>query len=338
MKNNETMENKTKLRILYLYQHLIRNTDPEHPESTVELTKMLADKHGIKVSRNTISDDLAMLHDCDLQIEVIRSTQNKYYYDGQLFSVPELKVLVDAISSSKFITEHKSEELINKLLTLLPRQSAMQMRRHIYASDRVKSDNERGYYIVDAINEAIEAKRKISFRYTDYDINKNRILTNDGNPYTVSPYTLLWDGEYYYMIGFCDERQTTRTFRLDRIEKQPEILHAPAVPEPENFSIAERSRSVFRMYDTEEPIEVTLLCNASVMRYFIDYFGRDVDTEPVDEDYFRAKVFVCPSPTFLGWVFGFGGNIRILGPETVVNKYKEMTGKILGKSKDSILG
>ena len=222
------METGTKLRILYLYQHLIQNTDPDHPMSTVELTKMLADKYGIKVSRNTISDDLAMLHDCDLQIEVIHSTQNKYYYDGQLFSVPELKVLVDAISSSKFITERESEELINKLLTLIPRQSAMQMSRHIYASDRVKSDNERGYYIVDAIKEAIEAKRKISFWYTDYDINKNRILTNDGNPYTVSPYTLLWDGEYYYMIGFCDERQTTRTFRLDRIEKQPEILHAPA--------------------------------------------------------------------------------------------------------------
>ncbi|MDO4939808.1 MAG: WYL domain-containing protein [Lachnospiraceae bacterium] len=329
------MENGTKLRILYLYQHLLQNTDSEHSESTVELTKMLADKHGIKVSRNTISDDLAMLHNCNLQIEVIHSTQNKYYYDGQLFSVPELKVLIDAISSSKFITKHKSEELINKLLTLLPRQSAVRMRRHIYTADRVKSDNERGYYIVDAINDAIEAKRKISFRYTDYDVHKNRVLTNDGNPYTVSPYTLLWDGEYYYMIGFYDERQTTRTFRLDRIEKQPEILHAPAVPKPENFSIAERSRSVFRMYDTEEPVEVTLLCDASVMRYFIDYFGPDVDTEPVDEDHFRAKIFVCPSPTFFGWVFGFGGSIRIIGPDPVVKEYKEMAGEILDETKSN---
>lgn len=318
------MENGTKLRILYLYQHLIRNTDPDHPMSTVELTKMLADRYGIKVSRNTISDDLAMLHDCDLQIEVIRSTQNKYYYDGQIFSVPELKILIDAISSSKFITERESEDLINKLLTLLPRQSAGRMRRHIYAPDRVKSDNERGYYIVDAINDAIEAKRKISFRYTDYDIHKNRVLINDGNPYTVSPYTLLWDGEYYYMIGFCDERQGMRTYRLDRIEKQPDILRAPAVPKPEDFSIAERSKSVFRMFDTEEPVEVTLLCKASTMRYFIDYFGQNVDTEPVDEDHFRAKISVCPSPTFFGWIFGFGGSIKILGPETVVGKYKEM--------------
>ena len=132
----------------------------------------------IKVSRNTISDDLLMLSNCDLQVEVIHSTQNKYYFDGQLFNIPELKVLIDAVSSSKFITEHKSEELINKLLTLVPRHSAVKLRRHIYASDRVKSDNERGYYIVDAINEAIDTKRKISFCYTDYDINKNRQLAN----------------------------------------------------------------------------------------------------------------------------------------------------------------
>lgn len=323
------MENGTKHRILYLYQHLIQNTDPDHPLSTVELTKMLKEQYDITVSRNTISDDLAMLHDCDLQVEVIHSTQNKYYFDGQLFDIPELKLLVDAVSSSKFITERKSEELINKLLTLLPRQSAVRMRRHIYAADRVKSDNERGYYIVDAINEAIEAKRKISFRYTDYDIHKNRILTNDGNPYTVSPYTLLWDGEYYYMLGFCDERQAMRTYRLDRIETQPDILRAPAAPRPEDFSIAERSRSVFRMYDTEEPVEVTLLCDASVMRYFIDYFGQDVDTKPVDEEHFRAKISVCPSPTFFGWIFGFGGSIRVLGPEDVAEKYKEMAQSVL---------
>ena len=329
------METGTKLRILYLYQHLVQNTDPDRPMSTVELTKMLSDQYGIKVSRNTISDDLAMLHDCDLQIEVIRSTQNKYYYDGQIFSEPELKILIDAISSSKFITERESEDLINKLLTLLPRQSAGRMRRYIYAADRVKSDNERGYYIVDAINDAIEAKRKISFRYTDYDIHKNRVLTNDGNPYTVSPYTLLWDGEYYYMIGFCDERQAMRTYRLDRIEKQPDILRAPSIPKPDDFSIAERSRSVFRMYDTEEPVEVTLLCKTPVMRYFIDYFGQNVDTEPVDDDHFRARISVCTSPTFFGWIFGFGGSIKVLGPDHVVNKYKEMAVKTLNEIKNN---
>ena len=211
------MENRTKLRILYLYQHLVQHTDAEHTLSTVELMKILKEDYSVKVSRNTISDDLAMLHDCGLHIEHYESTQNKYYYDGHIYELPELKVLVDAISSSKFITQRKSDELIAKLLTLTNSQNASKLRRHIYVAGRAKSDNENGYYIVDAINDAIDTKRKISFRYTDFDVAKQRYIANGGKPYTVSPYTLIWDGDYYYMRGFCDERQEMRNFRLDRL-------------------------------------------------------------------------------------------------------------------------
>lgn len=318
------MENVTKLRILYLYQYLVQNTDPDHSASTADLMKMLKEKHGIKVSRNTITDDLTMLHDCNLQIEVIHSTQNKYYYDGQLFDIPELKLLIDAVSSSKFITEQKSEALINKLLTQVPIYSAVKLRRHIYASDRVKSDNERGYYIVDAINEGIDTRHKISFRYIDFDVNKNRYVTNDGEPYTVSPYTLMWDGDYYYLRGYCDERQAMRSFRLDRIEKQPDVLRDAALPKPENYSIAEYSKSVFRMFDTDEPVEVTLLCSVSNMKVIIDNFGMDVDTTPIDEEHFQVRVKVCTSPTFYRWIFGFGHSMKILGPDKVIEQYKEM--------------
>ena len=246
------MENNTKLRILYLYQYLLQHTDPDHPESTVELMKMLKEQHDMKVSRNTISDDLTVLTNCDLQIEVIHSTQNKYYYDGLAFEEAEMKILIDAVSSSKFITERKSEQLINKLLTLVPPHSAMKLRRHVYASDRVKTDNERGYFIVDAINDAIEARRKISFLYTDYDMEKKLFTTNNGQPYTVSPYTLIWDGDYYYLRGYCDERDAMRTFRLDRLLEAPKLLMDAALPKPDNYSIANYSRSVFRMYDAED--------------------------------------------------------------------------------------
>lgn len=318
------MENSTKTRLLYLYRHLIRNTDPDHPMSTVELTRMLADQYGIKVSRNTISDDLAMLHDCDLQIEVIRSTQNKYYYDGQVFEEPEMKLLIDAVLASKFITERKSEQLINKLLTLVPVMDALKLRRHVFTSGRVKSDNERGYYIVDAINNAIDSGHKISFQYTEFDINKNRVYTNGGNPYTVSPYTLIWDGDYYYLRGFCDERNAMRNFRLDRIDQQPEILREAAVPKPEDYNIADYNRSVFQMFDTDQPEGVTLLCDKAVMKSVIDVFGQEVNTLPVDENHFIATVKACTSPTFFGWVFSFSGKIRITGPEEVVKRYQEM--------------
>ncbi len=318
------MENNTKLRILYLYQYLLQHTDPDHPESTVELMKMLKEQHDMKVSRNTISDDLTVLTNCDLQIEVIHSTQNKYYYDGLAFEEAEMKILIDAVSSSKFITERKSEQLINKLLTLVPPHSAMKLRRHVYVSDRVKTDNERGYFIVDAINDAIEARRKISFLYTDYDMEKKLFTTNNGQPYTVSPYTLIWDGDYYYLRGYCDERDAMRTFRLDRLLEAPKLLMDAALPKPDNYSIANYSRSVFRMYDAEEPTKVTLLCKSSMMKILIDNFGVDVDTTPVGEDHFEAKVSVCTSPTFYSWVFGFNGSIKITAPESVINNYGNM--------------
>ena len=325
------MENRTKLRILYLYQHLVQHTDAEHTLSTVELMKILKEDYSVKVSRNTISDDLAMLHDCGLHIEHYESTQNTYYYDGHIYELPELKVLVDAISSSKFITQRKSDELIAKLLTLTNSQNAAKLRRHIYVAGRTKSDNESGYYIVDAINDAIDTKRKISFRYTDFDVAKQRYIANDGEPYTVSPYTLIWDGDYYYMRGFCDERQGMRNFRLDRIAEQPKILNQIAVMPPEGYTPADYSKHVFRMYDTDEPVEVQLLCHVSVMKYLIDNFGKEFETKVVDEDHFIARVSVCTSTTFYRWIFGFCDKIRIIEPETVVTAYRRMLESAIDK-------
>lgn len=319
------MENsRTKLRILYLYLYLTQNTSAEHPESTVELMKMLEEQYGIKVSRNTISDDLSMLCDKHFQIKIIHSTQNKYYYDGNVFDISEMKILLDAVSSAKFLTESKSELIINKLLTLISPEDAIKLRRHIYAADRVKSENESGYQIVDVINEAIDSRRKISFYYTDFDVDKKRILTNNGAPYTVSPYTLMWDGDFYYLRGYCDERNVLRTFRVDRMESKPMILRDLIVQKPDGYNIAEYSKSVFRTYDTDEPIIVNLSCNASTMKFLIEMFGSDVDTTPIDEDSFHATIKVCASPTFFRWVFGFGGAISIQGPKTVLQKYRKM--------------
>lgn len=318
------MENDTKRRILYLYQHLVRHTDAEHTLLTAELMKILKETYAIQVSRNTISDDLAMLHDCGLHIEHYKSTQNRYYYDGQIYELPELKILVDAIASSRFITQRKSDELIAKLLTLTSSRNAARLRRHIYAAGRAKSDNENGYYIVDAINTAIDARRKISFRYTDFDVTRQRCLANGGKPYTVSPYALIWDGDCYYMRGFCDERREMRNFRLDRIAAQPEILSQTAVAPPEDYNPADYSRRVFRMYDTGEPVAVQLRCHVSVMKYLMDQFGGDFKSEALDDGSFRATVRVCTSATFYSWIFGFNGKIKITGPDSVVRTYQEM--------------
>ena len=323
------MKRQMKLRILYLYQHLFQHTDAEHPLSTAELIKILKEQYAIKVSRNTISDDLAILHDCGLHIEHYESTQNKYYYDGHTYDLAELKLLVDAISSSRFITQRKSDELISRLLTLTSAANADKLLRHVNVSGRAKPENEQGYYIVDAIHEAMDTRRKIRLNYTDYDVNKKRYMTNDGSPYTVSPYTLEWDGDYYYLRGFCDERQAVRTFRIDRIAEQPKILNQIAVSSPEDYSPAHYSKCVFRMFDTDQPEEVQLLCHMSMMKHIIDHFGMDVKTEPIDEESFRVNILVCTSSTFYRWIFGFNGKMRILGPESVKTVYREMLRKAL---------
>ncbi len=318
------MVNRNKLRLLYLYQYLVQNTDAEHPMSTMELIRMLKNEYDLTATRNTISDDLSILHDCGLHIEHYESTQNKYYYDGQVYSTTELKILADAVASSKFITQRKSEALIAKLLALTNTQNANMLRRHISVSGRVKSDNESGYLIVDKINQAIDLKRKISFKYVDYTADRIRFTTNDGKAYTVSPYTLIWDGDYYYLRGYCDERNAMRNFRLDRIESEPEILDEFAVIAPDDYNLDTYEKTVFRMFDTDEPSEVEIECDNSVMKYLIDNFGEDFTSEKIDDKMFRAKIYVCPSVTFFRWVFGFNRAIRIVGPDCVLKQYREM--------------
>ena len=319
------MENGTKLRLLYIYQFLVRCTDEEHPISTQELIRYLREEHGISVNRTTLPNDFAMLEQAGFHFEIIKSRQNYYYYDGRLFDVPELATLIDAVSSSKFITKKKSRELIRKLTTLTSEHNAEKLRRHISVEGRVKSDNEQGYYILDAVNTAIDRGCKIRFQYTEYNLRKRRVLKNHGEEYVVSPYALVWDGDYYYMIGFCDNRNHMRHFRLDRVYQAPTLLEEePAVPKPADFRLAEYTQQVFRMFGSDHETEVELLCHESVMNGLIDQFGTKVKTKVVDRDHVQATVRVCLSPTFYRWVFGWNGKVKILGPESVRDEYREM--------------
>ena len=270
-----------------------------------------------------------MLHKSGFSIEVIHSQSNSYYIDTQTFDMAELKVLIDAISSSKFITKKKSEELIEKLLSLTSEHGAAQLRRHVYVEGRVKSDNEKGYYIVDAINEAIDTGHKIRFQYADYSTKKRKVLRHNGEYYVVSPYALIWDGDYCYVVGFGEKRGIVQSFRLDRIYKTPEILEEEAHPAPKDFSVEAYSKCIFRMYDTDQPVEVELLCENHLMNPVIDRFGKSVVVNEVDEGHFTVKVNVCASPTFYRWVFGWSGDMKIVRPEKVKEEYREMARKAL---------
>lgn len=324
------MENGTKLRLLYIYQYLLRHSDAEHPVSTPELLKYLKDEYGMDVNRTTLPNDFAMMEKAGLHFEIIKSRQNKYYFDGRLFDMAELKLLIDAISSSKFITEKKSKDLIRKLTTLTSEYNAEKLRRHVTVEGRVKSENERAYYILDAVNNAIDKGCKIRFQYTEYSNRKRKSMKNAGEYYVVSPYVLVWDGDYYYMIGWCDNREHMRNFRLDRVYKTPQVLtDEEAVPEPKDFNLAEYSQKVFRMFGSDNEADVKLLCETGMMNGIVDQFGTKVKTKEIDDQHFQVTVTVCPSPTFYRWVFGWNGGMKIVGPEAIKKEYKTMLRKAL---------
>lgn len=172
------------------------------------------------------------------------------------------------------------------------------------------------------INKANSGK-KISFLYFEYNVKKEKKLKNAGNPYVFSPYALIWSGDFYYVVGYSEKHNGIGGFRVDRIAKSPTILEDDIIPKPADFNIADYAKSVFQMYGCEE-CEVTLRCDNRIMKYIIERFGEDVTTAAYDMTSFRAFVNVELSPTFYGWVFGFGGKVQILSPDKAKNQYAEM--------------
>lgn len=197
------------------------------------------------------------------------------------------------------------------------------LKRNNYFDERIKPSNERIYYIVDFINEAINDCKQISFQYFDYVGLKKKVLKNKGEVYRLSPYSLIWNDDYYYVVGYSNKRDKIVTFRVDRIASVPEIINENYVPMPSNFNVSDYSKQVFSMYDGEE-IEVDLKVHNSLLKTMIDRFGEDVTTLAYDMESFRLRTTVSASPTFYGWVFSFSGKIQILGPDKIKEEYKQM--------------
>ena len=203
-------ENNSRHRLIRIYQMLQRDSDMQNPMIITDILPKLEQEYGIETCRDSVREDLKAMCDCGLPIEKKLASQYQFYYEG-IFETAELKLLIDAVSSSKFITDKESSRLIKKILSTTSKQAAESLTRHIHADGRVTTDNESGYYIVDAVNEAIEKGRRISFQYTDYDGERNRILRHEGQIYVFSPWVLVWDGDYYYMLGWSDDHEKTTT-------------------------------------------------------------------------------------------------------------------------------
>ena len=314
---------ETKPRILYLMKILQEETDEEHPLTTKQLIEKLQEDYGISAHRTTLAKDIAALQEFGVDVVTVHSTQCKYFVGSRNFELPELKLLIDAVESSKFITSKKSEALIEKIHSLTSQGQVSKLKRNNYVVDRIKPDNEQIYYIVDAINDAINAGKQISFQYYDYSGLKKKVLKNKGEVYKLSPYKLLWSGDYYYVIGYSEKKGKVINFRVDRIAATPTILSDNSVPMPEDFDLENFTKEVFFMFSGDEVV-VDLRCDNSLMKTMIDRFGEDVKTLAYDMTSFRLITEVSASPTFFGWVFGFGGKVQILAPESVKEQYKQM--------------
>ena len=312
---------RNKQRPFRLLKYLYENTDENHHVSTPELVKIFQaeDAHA---NRKTIKDDIDVLLGEGYDIVTIKSKQNSFFLASRKFEIPEVRLLIDAVSSSRFINSEKSAALIGKLTGMLSKWQAEKISRHLYTADPVKADNKQIYYIVDAVTDAINEGKKIRFQYFDYNGEKEKCLRHDGAEYSVSPYALVWDDSHYYMCGFSDAKQIIANYRVDRM-CNTEVKEEEAVPLPDGFNMDEYVRQQFHMFAGDET-EVVLECRDDMMKYIIDQFGDDVETWKVSEDTFRAKVSVADSPTFYGWVFPFEGKIRIAEPEEIREKYRSM--------------
>lgn len=311
-----------KLKIMYLMRILMQETDENHAITLQEIVDKL-NSYGVTAERKSLYSDIENLRIFGLDIEGFQMDRTFYYQVvNRDFQLPELKLLVDAVQASKFITEKESKELIDRLSAYASKYQAAQMNRQVYVNGRVKSRNEKNYYSVDDVYTAIDNDKKISFQYYHYDVKKKEVLAHDGKVYKVSPWAMCWDDEKYYMVAYDEDECKIKHFRVDKMIKTSvldEERVGKKVFEKENMS--QYTHRLFGMFDGELK-RVELLCDNSMANVIYDRFGLDTRIEQVDENHFKAKVEVAVSNIFLGWIMALE-KVKIVGPEDVVAKMKE---------------
>lgn len=314
---------KQKLKLIYIIKYLLENSDENHKVTMADILRYL-DSYEISAERKSIYADIEAIRDLGIDVVGEKVGRDFYYYVvSRDFELAELKLLVDAIQSSKFITEKKSSELIKKLQGLVSVHEARQLQRQLYVSGGRKTINESIYYNVDALHNAIATNCKIKFQYFQWNVKKEMELRRGGEFYEVSPWALLWEDENYYLIAFDSAYHEIRHYRVDK------MLKIFSVKEPregreylEKFNLAEYGKKNFGMFAGEEEI-VKLEVHNRLIGVILDRFGTEIMIIPADKEHFRVNVKVSVSSQFFGWLFGLGSDVRILAPENVVNRMKE---------------
>ena len=308
-------------RTLQVFQFLWQTTDEDHPASIADITKYL-ETQNINADPRKLRKDIDQLIEFGIDIVKDRRVQNQYHVASRHFEAPEVRLLIDAVQSARFITPAKSHALIARLSTFAaPHQNEI-LNRKLYTDIRAKAKNESIYISVDRIQSAIAEKRKVRFRYFDYSPTKEKVYRHEGQIYYVSPYAMLWSSDTYYMVGFHDFKGFIAKFRVDRIDRL-EVTGEQSVPTPRDFNVSEYFAREFSMLGGKK-CRVRLLCENVLMNSIIDRFGEDVHTEISDGRHFIVETEVDLSSNFYGWVFASGGKMRIVAPDEAVEGFRNM--------------
>lgn len=312
-----------KFKLYRLAQIMLERTDDDHYITMPEIMSALGE-YEITADRKSIYNDLRDLETLGIEVEG-EPVGNRYHYHvvNRPFELPELKLLVDAIQSSKFITERKTNALIKKLEQLVSKYEAVKLQRQVYVTGRIKTMNESIYYTVDAIHNAISENKKIKFQYYQWNVKKEMELRHNGAWYHISPWGLSWDDENYYLVGYDSDAGQIKHYRVDK------MLHIQMSEEKregkEHFKkldMADYAKKSFGMFGGKEQ-EVKLLVRNDLAGVIIDRFGKGVMMIPEDEDHFKVNVDVHVSKQFLGWIISLGEGVRIIGPDEVVDQMKK---------------
>lgn len=317
-----------KLKLLYLAKILNENSDENHPITVNQMIDFLA-QYGISAERKSVYDDIECLKVFGLDIVSVKSKSFGYYIASRDFELPELKLLVDTVQASKFITRKKSLELINKLEKLTSKHYAQLLNRQVYVTNRAKSFNEKIYYNVDKIHEAISSDCWISFKYFDIDVNKEKSYRKEGKFYKEQPVCLMWNEENYYLVAYKEKYNSYVHYRVDKMEYISLIDEKRILPDKE-FDQASYAKKMFSMFSGDET-EVDIIFANELSGTVIEKFGNDVFMYPIDDKTFKAKVKVSVSPFFLSWILGLGDKALIVSPDNIIENMKEFLNNGLKK-------
>ncbi len=317
-------QSNQKAKLLLLLDYLQSETDEDHPASTADLLAHLA-QQGVSAERKSVYADLDTLADWDYDIQRVRGPKGGVYLGERDFELAELKLLVDAVQSSRFITGKKSDALIGKLSALTSRHQAKSLRRQVFVGDRVKSMNESVYYSVDAIHTAIGQGVLVSFQYFDYNSRKEKVLRHEGRTYRVAPYCLIWDNASYYLVGQVPGEDETRHYRVDKMTNVTPTGEKAQLPQ--SFDSAAYAARYFSMF-SGRAAKVRLRCPEGLAGVILDRFGRDVMLVP-ETGGFTVTLDVVVSQQFWGWLAGLGPGPRVLEPQWAAEEYRDYLQSLL---------